>query len=384
MTRPSATPIFLLARCATAAALLSLAACGGGSAGKSAQPVAATPAPVPAPPAQTYQLVVTPVAGTPSVASANGYADGKGAAARFNAIDSFAIDKNGIIFVSDGGNCVIRKIATDGTVSTLAGSAAHCGYADGTGTQARFSRMRGLALDVVGNLYLGDAAGVRKVTSDGVVTTLAGSDPSVFAAPRDGVGADARFADIRGIALKPGGDLTVSDGDYAGDNPCGASPNQLAGSLRQVSLQGAVKTVPNTAIACSTVTQGPSTDVGDLRYDAVGNLYMFHKLVLVKSPSDNGYVTDKDSKTVGPASGFSDNNAIRLAPDDAGNVYFLAGSVYKFGADGTQSVVLGSTADTPADVRFASPRNDWRALTYVGNHEFLLAVDDQVVRVTLK
>lgn len=73
-----------------------------------------------------------------AVLSAGAYADSKGAAARFHAIDRFSVDKNSIIFVSAGGNCVIRKIATDGRVSTLAGLAADCCYLDGTSTQALF------------------------------------------------------------------------------------------------------------------------------------------------------------------------------------------------------------------------------------------------------
>lgn len=105
-----------------------------------------------------------------------GSADGKGAEASFNGPNSIAIDEGGNLFVTDSVNNTIRKITPSGVVSTLAGFAGATGSADGAGKSARFSYPWGIALDRKGNLYVADSNNnaIRKVSSAGVVTTVAG------------------------------------------------------------------------------------------------------------------------------------------------------------------------------------------------------------------
>ncbi|RZJ09683.1 MAG: hypothetical protein EOO54_22005, partial [Haliea sp.] len=86
--------------------------------------------------------------------------------------EGVAIDANGILYVADTGNETIRRIATDGSVTTLAGLAGAAGKVDGVGASARFSAPARLTLDASGNLYVADNGGVRKVTPAGVVTTV--------------------------------------------------------------------------------------------------------------------------------------------------------------------------------------------------------------------
>jgi sugar lactone lactonase YvrE len=105
-----------------------------------------------------------------------GYNDGDCASAAFDYPHGIAVDQAGNIYVADSGNHVIRKITMSATgcqVSTLAGGGTY-GDADGTGRAASFGNPGGLAIDAVGNLYVADRA-VRKVTPDGVVTTIAAS-----------------------------------------------------------------------------------------------------------------------------------------------------------------------------------------------------------------
>jgi DNA-binding beta-propeller fold protein YncE len=117
--------------------------------------------------------VVSTLAG---LAGSSGSADGTGTVARFYYLEDIAVDSAGNLYVADSGNHTIRKI-TPAVVSTLAGWAGSPGSADDTGNNARFNYPAGIAVDSAGNLYVADTENytIRKVTSAGVVSTLAGS-----------------------------------------------------------------------------------------------------------------------------------------------------------------------------------------------------------------
>jgi sugar lactone lactonase YvrE len=146
---------------------------------------------------------VTTVAG-----SVEGYADGPGTQAAFNTPSGLALDSEGNLFVADTGNNRIRKITPAGLVSTVAGDGT-AGYADGPGNQARFDGPIGLAVDTRGNIYVADTYNdrVRKITSDGVVTTVAGAGLGYA----DGPAGSALFDTPCGIVVSPDGTLIVAD-----------------------------------------------------------------------------------------------------------------------------------------------------------------------------
>lgn len=135
----------------------------------------------------------------------------------FNAPSDVAVDANGNIFVTDQINSQIRKIASNGTVSVFAGKDwayffpfwnAQPGFADGTGTAAAFNKPEGLTVDSNGNLYVADTYNhrIRKITSAGVVTTIAGDgNADFFGGGRflDGNGTSASFNYPTDIALDP-------------------------------------------------------------------------------------------------------------------------------------------------------------------------------------
>ena len=142
--------------------------------------------------------VVSTLAGT---AGNNGSADGTGPAASFNYPAGVAVDGSGNVYVADTNNFTIRKITPGGVVSTLAGTAGNNGSADGTGPAASFYYPENLAVDGSGNIYVADAVNdtIRKITTAGVVTTLAGTALTVGFT--DGQGAAASFNDPLGIAV---------------------------------------------------------------------------------------------------------------------------------------------------------------------------------------
>lgn len=151
---------------------------------------------------------VTTFAGVPGFA---GSTDGTTAEARFNSPQGVALDGAGNVYVADTGNHVVRVISPVGTVSTRAGAAASPGSIDGIGASARFFAPAGIAVDNVGTIYVSDTSNhtIRRIATDGVVTTYAGSPGS--AAHFDSTGSIARFNTPVGLAIDGFGNLYVAD-----------------------------------------------------------------------------------------------------------------------------------------------------------------------------
>jgi sugar lactone lactonase YvrE len=163
------------------------------------------PAPVTITGIPTTSTTVSTLAGSGNPGSANGF----GNTASFNVPLAIAVDAAGNVYVADLGNNMIRKINSNGIVTTLAGSGA-TGSANGTGTAASFSAPNGVAVDAAGNVYVADYGNnlIRKITPDGVVTTLAGSG---LAGAANGTGTAASFWAPAGIAVDAAGNVYVAD-----------------------------------------------------------------------------------------------------------------------------------------------------------------------------
>ncbi len=210
--------------------------------------------------------VVTTIAGA---AMTRGMTDGTGTAARFSQPFGIAVDGSGTLFVSDSAANTIRKITAAGVVTTLAGANGTPGSADGSGTEARFSVPFAVAVDSTGTLYVVDHGNqaIRKVTSTGVVTTLAGTAGSQGYS--DGAGAAARFRYPSGIAVDRTGTVFVADTD-----------NQ---AIRQITPAGEVTTIggasPTGGAAAVGSTDGAGTaarffNPKGIAVDSAGNLYI--------------------------------------------------------------------------------------------------------------
>jgi hypothetical protein len=88
--------------------------------------------------------------------SGPGFADGVGTSARFKWPYQTAVDSSGNIYIADSGNNTIRKMTSAGVVTTLAGTAGVTGSADGSGAVASFNTPSGVAVDGTGNVYVAD------------------------------------------------------------------------------------------------------------------------------------------------------------------------------------------------------------------------------------
>ncbi|MFY8034541.1 MAG: hypothetical protein ACOVMN_08475, partial [Flexibacteraceae bacterium] len=150
--------------------------------------------------------VVTTFAGSGTAALTNG----TGTAASFNSPVSIAMDASGNFYVTDYNAHAIRKITSAGVVTTLAGNGT-AGGSDATGSAATFRQPHGVAVDASGNLYIADRGNhkIRKITPAGVVTTFAGSGTAGYA---DGEGTAAQFNDPTGVSADASGNIFVTDG----------------------------------------------------------------------------------------------------------------------------------------------------------------------------
>ncbi|MES1195593.1 MAG: hypothetical protein ABUL58_01450 [Steroidobacter sp.] len=151
--------------------------------------------------------VVTTFAGAPGV---HGTRDGLGSAASFSDPETIAIGVSGNIYVTDSSAHMIREISPNGLVATLAGSST-MGSADGNGANATFGAPVGVVTDLMENIYVADSTygTIRKITSNGDVTTFAGVAGQPGSA--DGVGINAHFALPQFMAIDGSGNLYVGD-----------------------------------------------------------------------------------------------------------------------------------------------------------------------------
>ena len=318
--------------------------------------------------ASTIPAWLTLAGSSPTVStfagSTQGFTDGTGNAAKFGRTDGVGVDSDGNVYVADGGNHKIRKITSSGVVSTFAGSTQ--GYADGTGTDAKFNNPVRIALDADNNLYVTDNGNtkIRKITPAGVVTTLAGSSLG-FA---DGPGASAKFNQLGGLDLDTAGNVYVADGNnnrirkitpsgvvstFAGSTsgftdgtgtdaqfkiPYGivvdAADNVFVAeaynhAVRKITPAGVVSTVAGSGVfgfANGTGSEAQFRHAYDITIDAAGNLYVAdvgnH---MIRKVTQSGVVTTFAGSVAGFANGVGTdakfNVPVDITIDAAGNFY---------------------------------------------------------------
>jgi sugar lactone lactonase YvrE len=298
-----------------------------------------------------------------------GDADALGTAARFDRPYGIAVDAAGNVYVADTDNNRIRKISSAGLVSTLAGSGT-AGYLDAFGTSAEFDGPYGIAVDAAGYVYVADLDRIRKISPAGYVTTLAGDGTAAYA---DGPGASAQFNSPCGVAVDAAGNVYVAD-----------SANNR---IRKISPAGMVSTLAGDgtgAYADGFGTAAQFQDPFGVAVDAAGNVYVADSTnCRIRKISPAGYVTTlAGNGTAAYADGFGTaaqfNHPFGIAVDAVGNVYVAdstncrirkispAGMVSTLAGDGTS----GFTDGPGTSARFNLPFGvavDTAGNVYVGD-----------------
>ena len=319
--------------------------------------------------------VVTTLAGAPS---SSGTTDATGSAARFNYPSGVAVDSAGNVFVADRFNHTIRKVTSSGVVTTLAGTAGSAGSTDATGSAAKFLFPWGVAVDTAGNVFVTDRSNhtIRKVTSAGVVTTLAGTAGSSGAT--DATGSAARFNLPSGVSVDTAGNV------FVGDN--------LSHTIRKVTSAGLVTTLAGSAgINGSTDASGSAARFNypwGVAVDTAGNVFVADSTNgTIRKVTSAGVVTTEaglagnigSNNGLGPAARFNYPTGIAVASDgqvfvtDYGN-HTIRNSVSSAPATVTLSDLSKTYTGSPqAPTTTVSPSGLTLEVTYAGTAASLSA-----------
>ncbi len=286
--------------------------------------------------------VVTTFAGTGLMGSI----DGTGTVASFSNLMGVTVDTGGNVYVADSHNNLIRKITRDGVVTTLAGSGA-VGSADGKGAAASFFNPAGVAADKSGNIFVADTHNnlIRKISPDGVVTTIAG---------RRAGSADTssvKFDGPAGIAVDTTGNLYATD--WANDMIRKISP---AGIVTNIAGSGKPGSMDGTGSAASFYLPW------GIAVDAHNNVYVADSYNnMIRKINPNGIVTTLAGKKAKGSADGKDTSASFLHPagialDKEGNLYVAdvgnnkirkvspGGVVTTFAGSGERGSANGSSA----------------------------------------
>jgi len=269
---------------------------------------------------------------------------GQANAAQLNLPQGVAVDGSGNVYFSDTDNNAVRKIAANGTISTVAGTGTAGSSGDnGAGASAQLNQPEGLALDKSGNLYIADSGNnrVRKVTPAGTISTFAGTGGGTSTGD-GGAAASATLNLPFGLAVDASGNVFIAE--FGGNR------------VREVSTAGTISTVAGSGTAGysgdgGTATAAQLTNPKAVAVDSAGNLYIADtnnfavrmvKSGVISTLAGNGAAGF--SGDFGPAKSAQIGSPAGLAVDSAGNVYFSDGGsrIRKIYVGGTIETIAGS------------------------------------------
>jgi len=217
--------------------------------------------------------LITTVAGNGKII----YAGDGGAAtnAGLNFPLGIALDASNNLYIAEAGNNRIRKVASNGIISTVAGNGTNTFAGDGgAATNASLIFPSAIALDVSGNLYIADQSNnrIRKVGTNGIITTVAGNGASIYAGD-GGPAVNASLAQPSGVVCDTVGNIYIAD--------------HLSSRIRKVATNGIISTVAG---------NGTATYAGD--GGAATNASLSYPKGIALDASDNLYITDYENSLI--------------------------------------------------------------------------------------
>jgi uncharacterized protein (TIGR03437 family) len=264
--------------------------------------------------------------------------NGVAGTAGLNGPAGVVVDASGNVYIADSQNARVQKVTPTGAVSTVAGNGT-TGYGgdNGPAASAELNVPLGLALDSAGNLYISDFSNnrVRKVSSSGTITTVAGNGTSGYSG--DGLAAtNAQLANPEGLAVDFAGNLYIAD---SGNN-----------AIRKVSPNGLISTIAGNGLPGYSGDGGLATQalVGNpfgVAVDAIGNVYITDFNLHVRK-----IYTDGSIQTIAgtAARGYSGDGGAALSATlnrPAGLAVDPTGTVYL--ADSANNAVRSLTSSGP-------------------------------------
>ena len=351
--------------------------------------------------AQSYGTIST-FAGTGTA----GFSGDSGPAigAQLNSPGRVEVDSNGNVYISDTANNRVRKVTPNGTITTVAGGGALAPSLtgdSGPAVNALLNQPRAIIFDPAGNLYIADSGNnrVRKVGTDGIITTIAGNGTPGNAGD-GGLAINAQLNNPNGLALDPVGNLYIADAYNF--------------KVRRVDPSGVITTYAGTGLSGSGGDGGPASGATlrqpyALAEDAAGNLYIsdFSGQAIRRIDRTSGVITTFAGASVpgfsgdgGPATAAQLYGPTGMAFDSTGNLYFTdlynqrvrkidrSGIITTVAGDGTTSYTndgqlsLNAGIGSPIDVAI-----DAAGLMYVAQRDFnvvrVVALAQPPTRITV-
>ena len=270
-----------------------------------------------------------------------------------------AVDASGNLFIADEYNHRIRKVSTSGVITTVAGKIGAGGYSGdgGSATAAELSTPLGVAVDASGNLFIADKLNnrIRKVSTSGIITTVAGNGTRGYSG--DGGSADsAELNYFSGVAVDASGNLFIAD--------------EYNNRIREV-IGGAITPVALASFMAITNNRTITTN-----WHTATELNTSH-FIIQRSTDGSSFTTIGTIKAVGSrANGYSFTDT---HPTNGTNYYRLK-SVDKDGASTFSKVVSAEIVDSRYEI-LVYPNPAKSSVTIKGNHIASVQLIDNIGRV---